>query len=197
MSPRRDEGHQGAAREGRALLQGLVRCGQCGRRMIVGYGGASARRTLQYRCRRPAEYDRRECQLVGGKRIEAAVVEAFLEVTATGGAEAAALADEQLRQEIAAAETSWRLQLEQAEYEAQRAERQYVAVEPEPPAPAVQPSRGRLGGRHEREPRRVRGIRSRGPMVLNRRGPLLLKIDITIAGIHTSSSRGSNTRCVV
>jgi Recombinase zinc beta ribbon domain len=66
-----------------------VRCGQCGRRMIVGYGGASARRTLQYRCRRPTEYDRRGCQLVGGKRIEAAVVEAFLEVTAAGGAEAA------------------------------------------------------------------------------------------------------------
>jgi uncharacterized protein YndB with AHSA1/START domain len=99
--------------------------------MIVGYGGASARRTLQYRCRRPTEYDRRECQLVGGKRIEAAVVEAFLEVTAAGGAEAAALADEQLRQEIATAETSWRLQIEQAEYEVQRAERQYLAVEPE------------------------------------------------------------------
>ena len=131
MSQQRDEGHSGAAREGRALLQGLVRCGQCGRRMIVGYGGASARRTLQYRCRRPTEYDRRECQLVGGKRIEAAVVEAFLEVTAAGGAEAAALADEQLRQEIATAETSWRLQIEQAEYEVQRAERQYLAVEPE------------------------------------------------------------------
>ena len=131
MSSRRDEGHQGAAREGRALLQGLVRCGQCGRRMIVGYGGASARRTLQYRCRRPGEYGRRECQLVGGKRVEAAVVETFLEVTATGGAEAAALADEQLREEIAAAETAWRLQIEQAEYEAQRAERQYMAVEPE------------------------------------------------------------------
>ena len=131
MSQQRDEGHSGAAREGRALLQGLVRCGQCGRRMIVGYGGASARRTLQYRCRRPTEYDRRECQLVGGKRIEAAVVEAFLEVTAAGGAEAAALADVQLRQEIATAETSWRLQIEQAEYEVQRAERQYLAVEPE------------------------------------------------------------------
>ena len=131
MGRRHDDGHPGAAREGRALLQGLVRCGQCGRRMIVGYGGASARRTLQYRCRRPDEYGRRECQLVGGKRVEAAVVETFLDVTATGGAEAAALADEQLRTEIAAAETAWRLQIEQAEYEAQRAERQYVAVEPE------------------------------------------------------------------
>jgi len=69
--------------------------------------------------------------LVGGKRIEATVVEAFLEVTAVAGGEAAALADEHLRSEIAAAETTWRLQIEKAEYEARRAERQYLAVEPE------------------------------------------------------------------
>jgi excisionase family DNA binding protein len=99
--------------------------------MMVGYGGAKAKRTLQYRCRKPQEYGRRECQLVGGKRIEATVVEAFLEVTAAAGGEAAALADVQLRSEIAAAETTWRLQIEKAEYEARRAERQYMAVEPE------------------------------------------------------------------
>ena len=39
MGTRSDEGHKGAPREGRALLQGLVRCGHCGRRMMVGYGG--------------------------------------------------------------------------------------------------------------------------------------------------------------
>jgi excisionase family DNA binding protein len=131
MGTRSDEGQKGAAREGRALLQGLVRCGHCGRRMMVGYGGAKAKRTLQYRCRRPEEYGRRDCQLVGGKRIEATVVEAFLEVTAAAGSEAAALADQQLRAEIAVAETTWRLQIEKAEYEARRAERQYMAVEPE------------------------------------------------------------------
>jgi hypothetical protein len=60
-----DEGRKGAVREGRALLQGLVRCGHCGRRMMVGYGGARAKRTLQYRCRRPDEYSRRECQEAG------------------------------------------------------------------------------------------------------------------------------------
>jgi excisionase family DNA binding protein len=69
--------------------------------------------------------------LVGGKRIEAAVVATFLEVTRTAGEEAASLADEQLRSEIAAAQRSWQLQIEKAEYEAARAERQYIAVEPE------------------------------------------------------------------
>lgn len=126
-----DESHQGAAREGRALLQGLLRCGHCGRRMYVNFGGTKAARTLQYRCSRQRLLSLPECQLVGGKRIEAAVVEAFLESTDAAGAEAAALAGGALQKEIEAAERSWSLRIEKAEYEAQRAERQYNAVEPE------------------------------------------------------------------
>jgi Recombinase zinc beta ribbon domain len=126
-----DESHQGAAREGRALLQGLLRCGHCGRRMYVNFGGTKAARTLQYRCSRSRLLEMPECQLVGGKRIEATVVEAFLQATEAAGAEAAALAGDGLRKEIETAERSWQLRIEKAEYEAQRAERQYVAVEPE------------------------------------------------------------------
>ena len=40
-SGRGDEARKGAPREGRALLQGLVRCGQCGRRMMVSCGGGA------------------------------------------------------------------------------------------------------------------------------------------------------------
>jgi Recombinase zinc beta ribbon domain len=132
MMPSRpiDESRQGAPREGRALLQGLMRCGHCGRRMYVNYGGDNARRTLQYRCSRQRLLEP-ECQLVGGKRIEAAVVEAFLLAAQAAGPEAAALAGERLRAEIKAAERQWNLRIEKAEYEAQRAERQYMAVEPE------------------------------------------------------------------
>ncbi|MBK7583129.1 MAG: hypothetical protein IPI67_23385 [Myxococcales bacterium] len=101
-------------------------------RMYVNYGGERAVRTLQYRCSRPlAAVAGQDCQLIGGKRIEALVVEAFLDVSAAGGIEAAALAGETLRLEIEATERSWHLQIEKAEYEAQRAERQYLAVEPE------------------------------------------------------------------
>jgi DNA invertase Pin-like site-specific DNA recombinase len=132
MGPRTDDSHRGAPREGRALWQGLVRCGQCGRRMHVGYGGDAAARTLQYRCSRVRVLHLGpECQLVGGKRIEAMVVEAFLHVTEEAGPAAAALAGERVRAELEAAERTWRLQIEQAAYEAQRAERQYNAVEPE------------------------------------------------------------------
>jgi hypothetical protein len=47
----------GPAREGEALLQGLVRCGRCGRAMYVSYGGhrsERAHRTMQYRLGYPA-----------------------------------------------------------------------------------------------------------------------------------------------
>jgi DNA invertase Pin-like site-specific DNA recombinase len=133
MGPVTDDSHRGAAREGKALLQGLLRCGHCGRRMYVNYGGAKAARTLQYRCSRIRARvgPDRECQLVGGKRIEAAVIEAYLQATESAGAEAAALAGESLGDELAEARRAWQLQVEKAEYEAQRAERQYMAVEPE------------------------------------------------------------------
>jgi DNA invertase Pin-like site-specific DNA recombinase len=128
-----DESQAGAVREGRALLQGLARCGHCGRRMYVNYGGAKELRTLQYRCSLPRAkaIAGAECQLLGGKRVEATVVEAFLAATAQAGAGAAELAGEQLRQEIEGTDRSWQLQIEKGQYEAERAERQYMAVEPE------------------------------------------------------------------
>lgn len=131
MGSSTDESHQGAAREGRALLQGLLRCGHCGRRMYVNYGGQRAARSLQYRCSRTRALLSTECQLVGGKRIETTVVEAFLAVSEAAGPEAAALCGDKLRADIEATERSWQLRIEKAEYEAQRAERQYMAVEPE------------------------------------------------------------------
>jgi len=125
-----DESHQGVPRGGQALLQGLMRCGHCGRRVYVNYGGSNARRTLQYRCSRQWLIEP-ECQLVGEKRIEAAGVEAFLLVAQAAGSESAALAGERLRAEIETAQRQWKLRIEKAEYEAQRAERQHMAVEPE------------------------------------------------------------------
>jgi hypothetical protein len=126
----------GAAREGRALLQGLARCGICGRRLYVSDGGHRSRRgrgrTMQYRCARARlAGGGPDCQTIGGRRVDDAVVEAFLEVTAPAGVEAAQRAEEELRRGHAALAGSWQLAVEKAEYEAQRAERQFHAAEPE------------------------------------------------------------------
>jgi len=127
---------QGPVREGWALLQGLVRCGRCGRSMNVSYGGSRpsprSTRTLQYRCSTlRKEHGAPDCQVIGGKQINDVVVAVFMSVSAGASDEAARLAVTELEAEEAAAETLWRHQIEQAEYEAERAARQYNAIEPE------------------------------------------------------------------
>ncbi len=125
----------GAPREGRALLQGLVRCGRCGRAMHVSYGGhrsERAHRTMQYRCSESRnQIGGSDCQTIGGQRIDDVVVEAFLEVTAPAGMEALIRMQDQLQADNQGLERSWALEVEKASYEAQRAERQFHAVEPE------------------------------------------------------------------
>jgi len=135
LSEERRQGGPGPAREGRGLLQGLARCGRCGRAMFVQYAGRGPngqKSTVTYSCKsEDVERGRKLCQIVGGKRIEAAVVAAFLEATAPAGIEAAAGVAARIRRQRAEVERSWSLQIEKAEYEAQRAERQFNAVEPE------------------------------------------------------------------
>ena len=84
--PPRGEGG-GAAREGRALLQGLIRCGRCGRRMQVGYSGKTL--VPNYSCVRGNQlYGTERCQSVGGRRIERVVLDAVFEALAPAGIEA-------------------------------------------------------------------------------------------------------------
>lgn len=126
---------KGPVREGGALLQGLVRCGHCGRAMNVSYGGSRpCRKTkvTQYRCwvaRRRGQG--KECQLAAGKMIDAVVVEQFLAVTKQAAQEASCMALEQLQEQQRAAERMWEQQLEKAQFEAARIKRQFDAVEPE------------------------------------------------------------------
>ena len=61
----------GAAREGRALLQGLLRCGRCGRIMQTGYSGPKGN-CPRYVCARAKQLYAGEhgCQSIGGGRLE-------------------------------------------------------------------------------------------------------------------------------
>jgi len=123
---------RGPAREGAALLQGLVVCGRCGRRMGLSYGGQRRSRVYQYRCSRArGQYGGADCQVIGGKRIDQVVVEVFIEATGPCAVDAARLANDEARRESEALRLYWAHQIEKAQYEAQRAERQYLAVEPE------------------------------------------------------------------
>jgi DNA invertase Pin-like site-specific DNA recombinase len=121
----------GAVREGAALLQGLARCGKCGRRLHTHYRGRNA--SPGYHCsgkdivRGRGVY----CLNIGGIQIDQAVVDAFLQAITPAAVDATELALQQLEADQDAALSQWRLAVERVRYEAQRAERQYQAIEPE------------------------------------------------------------------
>jgi hypothetical protein len=129
----RPQPHQagGAVREGSALLQGIVTCGHCGRRLHVHYRGRYA--TPGYHCAGKDLVEGRGvyCLNVGGTVIEQAVADAFLQAITPVAIEAMRLSVEQLQAHHDAALSQWRLEVERARYEAERAERRYRAVEPE------------------------------------------------------------------
>ena len=128
---RRGEGG-GAAREGTALLQGLVRCGRCGRRMQVAYSGTHGR-VPRYACVRAHHLHGVDhaCQSLGGVRLEKAIAGAFLEATTPAGIRACAQAVEELERAHEQRLAGQRLAVERAQFEADRAHRQFDACEPE------------------------------------------------------------------
>jgi DNA invertase Pin-like site-specific DNA recombinase len=119
---------RGAPREGRALLQGLVVCGRCGRRMSVSHGS----QYLQYQCRRAQmDYATPMCQAFPVGHLDRRIGELFLQAVQPAAIETTLAALAALERERQALDRHWQLRLERARYEAQRAQRQYDAIEPE------------------------------------------------------------------
>jgi DNA invertase Pin-like site-specific DNA recombinase len=130
VRPRGEGG--GAAREGAALLQGLARCGRCGRRMQVSYAGTNGT-VRRYACLRGhvLHATGQTCQSLGGGRLDNAVAAAFLEAVTPAGVAATAGAVRELHDQHDERLAGQRLAVERAEFEADRARRQFDACEPE------------------------------------------------------------------
>ena len=118
----------GAVREGPALLQGVAVCGRCSRKLSVHYQGRRGHQSPVYYCRGTGE---EWCMRVGGVQIDEAVAAALLQALTPAGVKAALAAADALEQDHDAALEQWRLQVERARYDAERAERRYRQVEPE------------------------------------------------------------------
>ncbi|MDV3002614.1 MAG: hypothetical protein N5P05_004269 (plasmid) [Chroococcopsis gigantea SAG 12.99] len=126
------EGRSGSAREGAALLQGLLICGRCGRRMSPRYHGNGGRR-ITYQCdkRRREDGQHGICWSVPGAPIEAAIVKHLFSVLTGSHLDISLAVLHEIEKNIQEQERHWQLRLERARYEANRAERQYDAVDPE------------------------------------------------------------------
>ncbi len=117
----------GAPRQGEALLQGILFCARCGRRLLVRYG-----ETALYVCDHlKKRYGEPRCQTFTVPHVDRAVVETFLEVLAPARIETTLGAFDQLEQQRQARDQLWQHRIERAEYAAERAQRQYSRVEPE------------------------------------------------------------------
>jgi DNA invertase Pin-like site-specific DNA recombinase len=120
----------GAPREGAALLKGLIRCGRCGRRMLVHYAQQAGR--YNYVCSRAvADYAEPLCQSLSGPGLDDLVAKQLLAAVEPAALEASMAAIEDVERERAELQRHWQLRQERARYEVERASRQYHACEPE------------------------------------------------------------------
>ena len=121
----------GAPRNGPAVLAGLIRCGRCGRRMVVRYPGPE--KAVSYVCTRgSADYGEPLCQgLSNAGGLEELVADQLLAAVQPAALAASLAAVAGVKRQRADLKQQWRLRRERAAIEVDRAARQYQACEPE------------------------------------------------------------------
>jgi DNA invertase Pin-like site-specific DNA recombinase len=122
---------RGAVRKGEALLVGLLRCGHCGRRLLVSYNGIKGD-IGRYHCDATrSDPAAAPCISFGALRVDQAVGAEIVRLLQPLGVDAAVCAITDCEHQAGEKQRQLELALEQARYEAARARRQYDAVDPD------------------------------------------------------------------
>lgn len=120
------------AREGTALLQGLVICSRCGDRMTVRYSTVRGHPVPQYTCqRRGIAHAEPLCQHIPGTGLDAAVADIVLQAVTPAALDVALEVCDELRARKTEVDRLRRAQVERAREEAELAQRQFMLVRPE------------------------------------------------------------------
>ena len=121
---------KGVARQGPALLVGLVFCGRCERRLSTGYSGKASR--PRYCCKHGYYHHALpRCLSLSATVLDNLVSALVLSLLEPASLELCLSAGEVVQRERARQSQHWQQCRERARYEAERAARQYHAVEPE------------------------------------------------------------------
>jgi DNA invertase Pin-like site-specific DNA recombinase len=122
----------GPPREGSALLQGLVLCGRCGRRMTVRYHSrVDATLVPEYVCQSDAITNAHPiCQHMQGHTIDTAVADLALQTLTPLALEVALSVSDELHARAAQADQIRATHIQRAQHAADTARRRYLAVDP-------------------------------------------------------------------
>jgi DNA invertase Pin-like site-specific DNA recombinase len=121
----------GAAREGPALLQGLVLCGKCGRPMTLRYHQRGGRLTPDYVCAKTAvEQSEPVCQSIPGGGVDEAVGKLLVQSVTPLALEVALKVQEELQTRWDEADRLRQQHVQRAQYEADQARVRYMRVDP-------------------------------------------------------------------
>jgi DNA invertase Pin-like site-specific DNA recombinase/DNA-binding transcriptional MerR regulator len=122
----------GPAREGRALLQGVVICGRCGLRMTVGYHTLADRtRVPAYHCRRAGIQNAQPaCQAITGASIDAAISALICDTITPLALQTAVAVTAELAADARKADTVRAAHVQRAQNAAGTAGRRYLSVDP-------------------------------------------------------------------
>lgn len=119
----------GAPRQGEALLAGLVRCAECGRRLRTRYPARHA--PHYFGIREPYDQKAHVCRGLRAKPLDELVTAQVLLALQPAALELSWQAVEDLERERARLDRHWQQQLQRAAYEVRDAERRYRAVDPD------------------------------------------------------------------
>jgi len=117
------------ARSGQGLLAGLLRCSRCGRKLHIRYQGKRGT-SGRYLCDGDFDSGGNYCLAFGTSIVDRRFVEELLRVISPLGIEASLEAIDQLSKRDSDERRALHRQLQQVEYETQRALEQYDAVDP-------------------------------------------------------------------
>jgi DNA invertase Pin-like site-specific DNA recombinase len=121
----------GPPREGPALIQGLALCGKCGRSMTVCYHHRFGRLTPDYLCQTNCvEEGQPACQRIPGTGIDEAVGQLLVRRVTPLALEVALNVQSEIQHHLAEADRLRQQQVQQAQYEADRARVRYMRVDP-------------------------------------------------------------------
>lgn len=118
-----------AVRSGHGLLCGLLRCARCGRKLHIRYWGKSGT-AARYVCAGEFATGGNYCLGFGGATVDRRVAEHILKAISPHGLAASVAAIEQLTTQGSDQRAARQRQLQQVQYEAQRAFDQYDQVDP-------------------------------------------------------------------